>query len=261
MKRLIIIVSCLILVSCNSNKLEEKYDPTSNKANLQDIEALVSKEDFKLLKEYIEEAENNDEDLSYKTYSLLLDDARTAHNEKIWKMEEEKRKEKERLKIEELTGLLCSKKWRKKEFAFQLEVPDDSEETIEEAKKILALTMNSVTIKGAKLTYVVDKNDKGIFVRVLYDDKTKKIFTRGYKKYSKDGSYVVVINGEEVEKGSWRFDGTDRILESSPSQSIIKPSHALEIYVLDENTFSYNDKEIDAINSETIVSVFTIMEH
>lgn len=53
MKKLIFILTIIILSSCKQNYFEKKYDKSSNEDNLKELSILIIETDFKMLKNYI----------------------------------------------------------------------------------------------------------------------------------------------------------------------------------------------------------------
>ncbi|MBL4746827.1 MAG: hypothetical protein JKY08_10720 [Flavobacteriaceae bacterium] len=264
-KKTLITLITITLISCSSS-FEKKYKKSTKESDLNQISELISTQDFEILSTYITELENSNS-LNEKTYQTLLSEALEADYINHQKIKEEKIKEEEKIKKEKIllekTKLLCSNKWIMKEYAFQIKIPDDSEKNIQIAKKILN---SSMIFEDSKLLFSVEKNSKGIFVKGIFEDKVKKIFTgdnKRWKKYSIDGRYREQF-GKESTSGLWEFIDDDKIKETRPSESGFnrnkKEFYILELTILDNQTFSFYEIEKEPLNPNSVVSTSIVMK-
>lgn len=198
-------------MACSSG-LDKKYNPASREKDYQEIEQLISAEDFKLLKGYIQKRETEIENISDYTYGVLLSCAQERERIRLEgerrRAEEEKQKAAEKVIIQQKTELLCSRKW-----------------------------------KIANIEYVAGKA-----VMSLTDAAVKALNGNGkrWKIYLSDGTYKEMFGREEAEKGTWEFTSPDIIRETRPtdSKSIQKNNvYVLTIKALDENQFRYTEVE------------------
>jgi len=259
----------ITLLSCSSG-LEKRYEKSTKETDLNQVSEQISTQHFEILNTYITELENKNNNLNKKTYQTILDEALEANYIKQEKIEEEKRKEEKRVEeeknkkiLQEKTKLLCSSKWIVNDYAFQIEIPDESEENIQLAKDMLN---QSMFFKDSKLSFAIEKNSKGVFVKGLFDEKVKKIFTgnnKRWKKYETDGTYVEQIGGSSIT-GKWEFIDNNTIKESRPSESPLKRNKNeffnLEINTLNNNTLSFYEKEINYLNQNSVVSTSIVMK-
>lgn len=213
----LLIYSVLIsgLMACSSG-LDKKYNPASREKDFQEIEKLISAEDFKLLKGYIQKRENEIENISDYTYGVLLSCAQERERIRLEgerrRAEEEKQKAAEKVIIQQKTELLCSRKWK----------------------------MEDVEI-------VIERTDDSVMIMSL-SDAAKKAFTGNGKRrkiYLRDGTYKEMFGREEAQKGTWEFTSPDAIRETRPAgSSSIRDSNVfiLSIETLDEKQFRYIQK-------------------
>lgn len=207
-------VVMLGVMACSSG-LDKKYNPSSREKDYQEIEKLISSEDFKLLKEYIQKQETENEDISDDTYRVILNSAKIQEKirieQELYLAELEKQKAAEKVIIQQKMELLCGKEWKIENVEFVIETDD------------------SVTVM--ELT-----------------DEAVKAFTGNGKRrkiYLSDGTYKEVFGREEMRKGTWEFTSPDVIRETWPagSSSIRKNNmYVLTIETLDENQFRYIEK-------------------
>ncbi len=247
MKRIIIIIiTSIIIISCNSNVLEKEYDKTSNKVHLKEIEKLISKDDYLILKEYILALEKQGDDLSHTTYLTLLNDAKEAHSKKLQKIEEEKRIEKERIEKEKLTELLCHKEWKAVEYGVLIKIPNESLETIDKAKKLLE-TSFALIGENDKFRYSVEENYRGLFLKATYNETLRRMLfgkNRRIKKYNLDRTFIDYAKNESSIKGKWNLINLNTISEEMPSgwtkaYKFHKNLHMYDITILNKDTLSY----------------------
>lgn len=219
-----VIYSVLIsgLMAC-STVLDKKYNPSSREKDFEEIEKLISAEDFKLLKDYIQESETENKDFSEDTYQVLLNAAKVQEkiriDRELYLAELEKQKAAEKVIIQQKTELLCSRKWK----------------------------MEDVEI-------VIERTDDSVMVMSL-SDAAKKAFTGSGKRrkiYLSDGTYKEMFGREEAQKGTWEFTSPDVIRETRPAgSSSIRNSNVylLSIETLDEKQFRYIQKAYNSYAS------------
>ncbi|WP_103867440.1 hypothetical protein [Aquimarina sp. I32.4] len=269
MYKTIIIALALIFISCQSG-LEKQYKHSSKEEDLLEVSKQITKQELKQLKKHITELEEIGGVLTGKTYKALLIESESIAYERQQEIEQEKRKEEERVEAEVLkrevqnkTRLLCANKWKIREYAFQLEIPDNSEENVALAKQILNKAINIKDVEP--LISVIQETNK-TFVKREFDETTVKIFNNNnkrWKKYLPDGTYTDQ-SGDEVIKGTWEFVDANTIKETRPSDSHIrrkkKDIFFLTVKTLDENTFHFYEEEYDYLNSNSIVSSSIVMK-
>lgn len=114
-KYVIYSVFMLSVMACSSG-LDKKYNPSSREKDYQEIEKLISAEDFRLLKDYIQESETENKDFSDDSYRVLLNAAKSQEkiriDRELYLAELEKQKAAEKVIIQQKTELLCSRKWK-----------------------------------------------------------------------------------------------------------------------------------------------------
>ncbi len=252
MKKILLLILALIIVSCEKG-IHKKYTSISKEKDFEEMVEQISPEKLTLLKSYILEKEAKKEPLEGVFYANILEEAeRKIQNRKDSiaiekeRKEEEKRKQQKKKEKEKqseaITKLLCNKKWKIKEYAFQVQIPKETPENIETAKMILNKAM---FIKDSELLFSVVKDKKKIYVRGKLDERITKLFNgsnKRWKKYNADGTYVDGV-GKEMEKGTWTVvDGTT-IKEERPSTSRFKRKKKdiflIHIKILNENTFHF----------------------
>jgi hypothetical protein len=261
MKKTLLIALLFILASCKSG-LEKRYDKSSLAEDLIDVSEQISAPELELLKNYISESEAENKDLSRYRYQILLSIAKRNKIKQEQKIAYEKREEKARIEREKIinqkTELLCANKWKITEFAFQMKIPDDSQESIDLAKDLLN---KAFRIKDCKLITSVVKESGATLVRGAFDDETVKIFynSKWEKRYFKDGTYK-----EGSTQGTWEFVNPDQILERRPiadNFSRIKTNtFYIDIKHLDKNTFHFYEKQYDYRFPDSTISNSIIME-
>ena len=208
----LLIYSVLVsgLMACSSG-LDKKYNPASREKDYQEIEKLISAEDFKLLKGYIQKRETEIEDISDYTYGVLLSCAQERERIRLEgerrRAEEEKQKAAEKVIIQQKTELLCSRKWK-----------------IENVEHVVGRAVMSLTDAAVKAL-----NGNG----------------KRWKIYLSDGTYKdEIFSRKGTAKGTWEFISPDIIRETRPtdSKSIQKNNvYVLTIKALDENQFRYTE--------------------
>lgn len=219
-----VIFSVLIsgLMAC-STVLDKKYNPSTREKDYEEIEKLISAEDLKLLKDYVQESETENKDFSEDTYQVLLNAAKIQEkiriDRELYIAELEKQKAAEKVIIQQKTELLCSRKWK----------------------------MEDVEI-------VIQRTDDSVMIMSL-SDAAKKAFTGSGKRrkiYLRDGTYKEMFGREEAQKGTWEFTSPDAIRETRPSgSSSIRNSNVfiLSIETLDEKQFRYIQKAYNSYAS------------
>lgn len=229
-----VIFSILIcgLMAC-STVLDKKYNPSTREKDYEEIEKLISAEDFRLLKDYVQESETENKDFSEDTYQVLLNAAKVQEkiriDRELYLAEFEKQKAAEKVIIQQKTELLCSRKWK----------------------------MEDVEI-------VIERTDDSVMVMSL-SDAAKKAFTGSGKRrkiYLSDGTYKEMFGREEAQKGTWEFTSPDVIRETRPAgSSSIRNSNVylLSIETLDENRFRYIQKAYNSAYASTGSNMFVTM--
>lgn len=229
-----VIFSVLIsgLMACSS-VLDKKYNPSSREKDFEEIGKLISAEDFKLLKDYVQESETENKDFSEDTYQVLLNAAKVQEkiriDRELYLAELEKQKAAEKVIIQQKTELLCSRKWK----------------------------MEDVEI-------VIERTDDSVMVMSL-SDAAKKAFTGSGKRrkiYLSDGTYKEMFGREEAQKGTWEFTSPDVIRETRPAgSSSIRNSNVylLSIETLDEKQFRYIQKAYNSAYASTGSNMFVTM--
>lgn len=262
MKKLIIILG-ILLVGCSS-KLQKEYDKASKEEDLREIKHLVSEDEFKYLTNYITECEAKDVNLEGLVYNIILIDAKQNHYDNEQKIKQQQEEAEKRKKIEEKTKLLCGKKWRYEKFAYQMKIPYETEKNIELAKQ--GLQMSLKMLDGLNLSFSVEKNRKGIFVKG-YDEGIQEIFTREgkrFKEYFSDGTFVEYHDKDTV-KGKWNFYNENSISEGiTREQGFLnkqtKKGYILDILNLDNENFSFQEQEYQGYNKESSNNIFIVLK-
>lgn len=206
-----------------STVLDKKYNPSTREKDFEEIEKLISAEDFKLLKDYVQESETENKDFSEDTYQVLLNAAKIQEkiriDRELYLAELEKQKAAEKVIIQQKTELLCNRKW-----------------------------------KMADVEIVVERTDDSVIIMSL-SDAAKKAFTGSGKRrkiYLSDGTYKEMFGREEAQKGTWEFTSPDAIRETRPAgSSSIRNSNVfiLSIETLDEKQFRYIQKAYNSYAS------------
>lgn len=218
----LIIYSTLTLgvLACSSG-LDKKYNPSSKEKDYQEIQKEVSPEEFRLIKDYIQNrtAENND--LSDYTYDQILFFAKMQENERIERerhlAEQAKQKAAEEEIIRPKKELLCSKKWKIQNIEYVITTSEDS---------VMILKVTDAGIKA-----------------FTGNGKRQKIYLR-------DSTYQEMFGREEGEKGNWKFIGQHKIQETRPSALKLnsrlnnKEVYMLTIDILDEKQFRYIEEKV-----------------
>lgn len=231
-KYVIYSVFMLSVMACSSG-LDKKYNPSSREKDYQEIEKLISAEDFRLLKDYIQESETENKDFSDDSYRVLLNAAKSQEkiriDRELYLAELEKQKAAEKVIIQQKTELLCSRKWKMENIEIVIETTDDS---------VIIMSLS---------------------------DAAKKAFTGNGKRqkiYLSDGTYKEMFGREEAEKGTWEFTSPDVIRETRPTgSSSIRNSNVyiLSIETLDEKQFRYIQKAYNSAYASTGSNMFVTM--
>ncbi len=256
MKKILILVLVLVIVSCEKG-IHKKYASISKEKDFEEMTNQITPEQLILLKNYISEKEAKKEVLEGVFYGSLLEraeekiqerkDSIAIETEKKEEEEREKQKKKEKKKqFEAIAKLLCNKKWRIKEYAFQVQVRRKTPENIEMAKTILNRAM---FIKDSELIFSVIDDKNKTYVRGKLDERVTKLFNgrnKRWKKYNIDGTYVDGV-GKEMEKGTWTVIDGNTIREERPSTSSFRRKKKeivlLDIKTLNKNTFHFFEGE------------------
>lgn len=254
MKKLIFILTIIILSSCEQNYFEKKYDKSSNEDNLKELSRIIIETDFKVLKNYIAECETNSIYLNEKSYEELLLEAKKSYSKKLTL-----KKEKE--KLIEQTKLLCSQEWTEKEMALLVRISDKTEESIEKAKE--ELNFGLLGFKGVEMEYRVETNKYGTFLKGILGGSFKKTFTgknRSFEKYYPNGSFKSYYKKDSLNTtylGDWKFTNTNEFSKSigSGTSGFYKKRYIHSIIILlNEKTLlfyeDFNESIITSIEME-----------
>ncbi|WP_340199074.1 hypothetical protein [Ascidiimonas sp. W6] len=258
------VVALVISTSCKSG-LDKKYQKSSLEQDLENISEQVSKQDLILVRDYIGELEANNISVENKTYFDLLIEAENSDRERKRKIEEEKQlllEQKNKKIADSFVKILSSKKWIVTDYAFQLEIPDDSEKNIEIAKNILNKAMFlkdetvSVSVKKVSAKTIVEgRNER--FTR-LFSHNGKR-----WKKYLADGTFEENSEDKTI-KGTWELTDVNEIQEKKKTYNPTNPMKAdivyLEIKKLNDKFFNFVQTKYDYLNPNSRVSVYISME-
>ena len=215
-KPIIFNVLTLLTIACSSG-LNKTYDASSKEEDYKKISEQISSEDLQILKDYIQKNEAENVDFGEMTYQNILETAKLLkEEEELWKAKMEKKKAAEEAIIQQKTELLCSKKWKIENIEYFVETSDDS------------VTVFQLTDAAIRIYSI--------------NGKRRKI-------YASDGTYKEIAGQEEIQKGTWKFDGPDKIQETRPPETRIRSGQhkndvfILKINTLDEKQFSFTEKK------------------
>lgn len=273
MKKIITIVLLVLLLTACEKGIHKKYSSASKEMDFEEMKTQISSEELLILKEYILEKETNNEILKDVFYAELLRRAKRIKQRKEKeivlkkeRLDEEKRKneEKKRKKeeFEAIASKLCNKKWKIEEYAFQLEIPENTPKNIEMAQTILN---KSMFIKDAKLSFSLEYDDNKTYVRGKFDERVTKVFSgnnKNWKQYNNDGTYIDK-EGKTEEKGTWEVVNNRTIKEIRPSTNRFNRNKKeivfIKIKYLDENVFKIFEGEQERYASDidfnTVISM------
>ena len=204
-----------------SSALNKKYNPSSKEKDYQEIQKEVSPEEFRLIKDYIQNHATENNDLSDYTYDQILFSAKIQEEKRIeqerYLAEQAKQKAAEEELIRPKKELLCSKKWKIQNVEYVIETSDDS---------VMTLKLTDAAIKA-----------------FTGNGKRRKIYLR-------DSTYKEMFGREEGEKGNWKFISQYKIQETRPSALKLqsrqnnKEVYMLTIDILDEKQFRYIEEKV-----------------
>lgn len=264
---ILFIIIGISLIACTSG-LDLKYNESSKEEDLIEVAKKISPRELDLIKKYILESKAENEDLNgynYRSLLIMAEEAERIKEEKklAWEKEQEEKKI-----IMKKAEVLCAKSWKIKEYAYQMQLPDTSEEMVEMAKNTF---MSLLARAGAEPHFSVKEKSDGAVLMVVYDEVMMKYITDNYKRrkiYSMDGMYKEVIGSKVLVTGTWEFADVNKIKERRPSPGSASVNAEdkgetviLNVEYLDENAFSFSEWQSSTTNlGSTGGCFYVIME-
>ncbi len=259
-------------LACSTPGLERIYNEATIEEDLKAVSEEISNDEFLMLKDYILSVDPSTVFLSQMNYTQLLSKSREKkakddekkYQEKVKQEALEKEQKLAKLNLEK-AELLADKKWIITEYAFLVEIPNDSEENVDLATSILNKAM---FIKDAEFIFSVEKENRKTFVKGKFDEKLTKFMNQNgkyAKEYFKNREFKIT-SGKEIQKGTWTFTDENKIREERPYEKSssfrrnAKVFYNLEVKQLSGNTFAFTEKKLDYLSNNSIISTFIVME-
>lgn len=245
-KGCLLTVMAISLFACGP-ALSKKYEESSKEEDLSKIAKEISPKDFELLKSFIIESTGENKDLSRYSYNALLMEATIMGGQREKERQAEQKKKEDEKAIRQKMELLCAKKWKIKEYAYQKALLDTSEEGVEFAKMMFKRGFS----EAHEPQFSIKERPEGTVLMVIFDEAMTNVLTGNKKRrkiYSMDGTYKEVDGNKVVAAGTWKFIAMNKIQEKRPSpkkDSVDAKEQGdmfiLNIDYLDGNAFSFSE--------------------
>jgi len=271
MKRIFFILFFIIL-SCKKG-VHKNFSVANKSEDLAEIEEYMTSEEFALLTEYINTIKPKDH--SYyerQTYSIILKEAQDVKlDEQEFERtgdtivsKTESRASKQR-KLAKNIELLCATKWKMKEVALQVELPDTTQVSLDMGKLIMERVFSRFV--DASPRYELANEKERIFYRAFLNGDVKEAFSfydEKERQYFKDSTFVESYGTTKIE-GKWRFKTYIKLHEFRPNLNNQAKSYEgaiMELFELNENSFVYSEKNLNFnLMEDNLPSSFYFVMH